>query len=323
MQQVTISGAREEVLEKLAPLVGLSEEERKPLPFVLRLLQQVRGLPPYVKKTSRMSEEAMAVREALYRSQDPTVLLFEELPSALKIGVDSFLDAGNIGPERAELFVEELRSALREITSAYDDLVRDIQRRMAAAFELRADRVEEQRHELAERARELEPHASDPDVKSFIIRATNEVLDTQAWYESIASLLVSKPPVKWLDGDLDTFESELKEVARKFRTREPLVFEEASDEDEEHEQERQEMKLHRVRLGITRLGEPEQETVVNLHPEDEEFVEDAASQIRSTLEQGGEGGDMTTNVLLAALGRVMEEITEERERALDSESDTD
>jgi hypothetical protein len=320
MQQVTISGAREDVLEKLAPLVGLSEEKRKPLPFVLRLLQQVRGLPPYVKKTSRMSEEAMAVREALYRSSDPTVLLFEELPSALKIGVDSFLDAGDIGPERAELFVEELQSALREITSAYDDLVEDVRQHMAAAFELRGDTADEQRHELAERARELEPHASDPDVKSFIIRATNEVLDTQAWYESIASLLVSKPPVKWLDGDLDTFESELTGVARKFRTREPLVFEDVS-ENEEDEDEREEMQLHRVRLGITRLGEPEQETVVNIHPEDEEFVEDVAGQIQRALEQEEESGDTNPDVMLAALGRVMEEYVGERERALDTESD--
>ncbi len=320
MQQVTISGTREEVLEKLAPLVGLSEEERKPLPFVLRLLKQVRGLPPYVKKTSRMSEEAMAVREALYRSSDPTVLLFEELPNALKIGVDSFLDAGRIGSEQAELFVEELQSALREITSAYDDLIGDVRQRMAVAFELRADTADEQRHELAERARELEPHASDPDVKSFIIRATNEVLDTRAWYESIASLLVSKPPVKWLDGDLDTFESELKEVARKFRTREPLVFEDIS-ENEEDKSQREEMQLHRVRLGITRLGEPEQETVVNIHPEDEEFVEDVAGEIQRALEQEEESGDMSPDVMLAALGRVMEEYVGERERALDTESD--
>lgn len=319
-QRVTISGAREEVLRKLAPLVGLSEEERKPLPFVLRLLQQVRGLPPYVKKTSRMSEEAMAVREALYRSSDPTALLFEELPNALNIGVDSFLDAKDVDPERAELFVRELQKALREITSAYDDLIRDIQSHLAAAFELRGETADEQRHELAERAQELEPHVSDPDVKSFLIRATNEVLDTQAWYESIASLIAGKPPVKWLDKDLDTFTAELRSVARKFWTREPLVFEEA-DETDETEDEREEMRLHRVRLGITRLGEPEQETVVNIHPEDEEFVEETAERLQRSLEQDGNEDDRKTDVILAALGRVMQEYVDEREHTLDAESD--
>jgi hypothetical protein len=320
-QRVTIRGAREEVLRKLAPLVGLLEDERKPLPFVLKLLQQVRGLPPFVKKTSRMSEEAMAVREALYRSPDPTVLLFEELPDALNIGVDSFLDAAEVDPERAELFVRELQKALREITSAYDDLIRDVQRSVAAAFELRADSVEEQRHELAERARELEPHASDPDVKSFIIRATNEVLDTQAWYESIASLIAGKPPVKWLDGDLEDFEIKLREVAKTFRHQETLIFEDTeSTTTEEDSDTREEMRLHRIRLGITKLGEPERETIANIHPEDEDFVEDVAGRIRSALEQEQEDGDTNPNIVLAALGRVMEELVDERERALDPES---
>jgi hypothetical protein len=191
---------------------------------------------------------------------------------------------------------------------------------VAAAFELRADSVEDRRHELAERARELEPHASDPDVKSFIIRATNEVLDTQAWYESIASLIAGKPPVKWLDKDLDTFTAELRSVARKFWTREPLVFEEA-DETDETEDEREEMRLHRVRLGITRLGEPEQETVVNIHPEDEEFVEETAERLQRSLEQDGNEDDRKTDVILAALGRVMQEYVDEREHTLDAESD--
>jgi hypothetical protein len=321
-QRVTISGTREEVLRRLAPLVGLSEEERKPLPFVLRLLQQVRGLPPYVKKNSRMSEEAMAVREALYRSSDPTVLLFEELPNALNIGVDSFLDAKDVEPERAELFVRELQKALREITSAYDDLIRDIQDRVAAAFELRADSVEDRRHELAERARELEPHASDPDVKSFIIRATNEVLDTQAWYESIASLIAGKPPVKWLDGDLEDFEVELREVAKTFRHQETLIFEGAQEEtkDSEESDTREEMRLHRIRLGITKLGEPERETVVNIHPEDEDFVETVAERVRSALEHEEDDGDTSSDIVLVALGRVMERLVDEREQALNPES---
>jgi hypothetical protein len=81
------------------------------------------------------------------------------------------------------------------------------------------------------------------------------------------------------------------------------------------------MQLHRVRLGITRLGEPEQETVVNIHPEDEEFVEDVAGEIQRALEQEEESGDMSPDVMLAALGRVMEEYVGERGRALDTESD--
>jgi hypothetical protein len=320
MQQVSIAGVRQEVLQHLAPLVGLPEDQRKPLPIVLRLLRQVHGLPPFVRKTSQMSEEAMAVREALHRSTDPTALLFEELPEALNVGVDSFLSADDISEEEIQVFVRELQKAIREITGAYDQLIRSIQRRVASAFQVRANDVEEQRHEIAERAQALEPHVSDSDLKAFVIRATNEMMDTQAWYESIASLLASKPPVKWLDDDIDNFNAEVKRIARKFRNREPLVFE-GNGEEQKAESERKAMRLHSIRLGITMLGEPEQETVVHIHPEDEEMAEDIANRLHDLLESDEVSKDKDKQVKLAALGKLIRRLKDEQETSIDAELD--
>jgi len=324
MQQVTIEGVREDVLQQLAPLVGLSEDERKPLPFVLRLLQRVHGLPPYVRQTSSMSPEALAVRQVLYKATDPTTLLFEDLPSRLSIGVDSFLGPDRVDDEKVHVFVRELQKRLREITRAYDKLVQEIQRWTAAAFDVSGETVNEQRQEIAERAQALEPHASDSDLKAFIIRATNEMMDTQAWYESIAALLASSPPVKWVDDDVDTFKSELRRVSKKFRNLEPLIFE--TDDDGESSptgaQERK-MSLHRIRLGVTRLGEPEQETVVQFHPEDDTLVEQTAKEIRDRLESDNEFKDKSAQIKLAALGRLIQQLSSEREEALETQLDTD
>lgn len=319
MQQVAIEGVREDVLRHLAPLVGLPEDERKPLPIVLRLLKRVHGLPPFVRKTSRMSEEALAVREVLHRSNDPTALLFEQLPDRLNVGIDSFLDAEDVGEEEIRVFVRELRDAIREITDAYDELIREIQRRMAAAFETRAGDVEEQRHEIAERAQMLDPYVSDEALKAFVIRATNEMMDTQAWYESIAALLAGTPPVKWTDDHVDAFGNKVVEIARKFRNKETLIFE--GDEEVDDEDERREMRLHRVRLGITMLGEPEQETVVQIHPEDEEIIEDIADRMQETLESDETTKDKDTQVKLAALGRLIQRLEDEREASMDAELD--
>jgi hypothetical protein len=168
----------------------------------------------------------------------------------------------------------------------------------------------------------LQPHVSDADLKSFVIRATNEMMDTQAWYESIASLLASTPPVKWTDDDISTFKSELKRVARKFRTRESLVFEDDKDEGSEDEGEREEMRLHRIRLGITMLGEPEQETVVQVHPEDDEIVEDIADKVYQTIESNEAFRDKDIQVKLAALGRLIQRLDEQQEASIDAELDT-
>jgi len=321
MQHVAIEGVREDVLRHLAPLVGLPENERKLLPVVLRLLRRVHGLPPFVSRTSRMSEEALAVRERLDRSNDPVMLLFDELPQCLNIGIDSFLGKDEISDEKIRVFVRELRDKVREITNAYDDLIREIQRRMATAFEVRADEVEEQRQEIAERAQILDPYVTDEDdLKAFVIRATNEMMETKAWYESIAALLAGKPPLKWTDDDVDVFRTEVVEMARKFRNQETLIFED--DQEVEDEDERQEMRLHRIRLGITMLGEPEQETVVQIHPEDEEMIESIADRVYETLESDETAKDKDTQVKLAALGRLIQRLEDEREASMDAELDT-
>jgi hypothetical protein len=183
---------------------------------------------------------------------------------------------------------------------------------------VRANDVEEQRHEIAERAQALEPHVSDSDLKAFVIRATNEMMDTQAWYESIASLLAGKPPVKWLDEDIDNFSAEVKRIARKFRNREPLVFE-GEAEETKSKGEREAMRLHRIRLGITMLGEPEQETVVQIHPEDEEIVEDIAKRVYEMLESEEMSKDRDKDVKQAALSRIIQWLEDEYETSLDAE----
>lgn len=321
MQRVRIEGVREDVLKKLAPLVGLPEDERKPLPFVLKILRQVHGLPPFVRKTSRMSDEALAVREVVYRATDPTRLLFEELPDRLDIGIDSFLEADKVKDKHVDQFVSKLQSTLREITNAYDALIKDVQKDVAAAFDVTARSVDQERNEIAERAQALEPHVSDDDLKAFVIRATNEMMDVQAWYESIAALFAGKPPVKWLDDDIKRFRTELRRVAKKFRNREPLVFENGQENGSsaKSEDERPAARLQRIRLGITTLGEPEEETVVQIHPEDEDLVDDLVDRFQDTLESDPDLTDKSTQVKLAALGRLIRRLSAEHELSLDTQ----
>lgn len=321
MQQVKIEGVREKVLNHLAPLVGLPADESKPLPVALRLLKRVHGLPPFVRKTSNMSEETLAVREALYRTTDPTALLFEELPEALNMELDSFLAVDEVGEEEVSAFVRAVQNAIREITSAYDSLIREIERWAAAAFRTRANDVESQRREIAERAQLLQKHVTQDELKALVIRATNEMMDIQAWYESIASLLVGKPPVKWTDDDVETFKAELKRVAKDFRSRESLIFEEGDADEPSSDSHRAQMRLHRIRLGITMLGEPEDETVVQIHPEDEEHVSKVTERVFELLESDADLRDTDVQVKLAAMGRLIQRLNKKTDASLDAELD--
>src|SRR5690606_10514070 len=137
LRLVEIKGARAEILQELAPLVGLPETLQQPLPFVIRLLRHIHGLPPYVRRTVTLSSTALSVREALQRAVEPTTLLFHELPEAC--GVGSFLTHADAEIGAIRQYVERLQDALRELTGAYDALVADIQEQIATVFLLHAE----------------------------------------------------------------------------------------------------------------------------------------------------------------------------------------
>ena len=309
VQWVEVKDARAEVLEHLAPLVGLPETTRKPLPVVLELLRNIRKLKPYVRRSANLSATAIAVRETLQRAEEPTTVLFEELPEAC--GVPSFLE--DASEEQADVFGKRLRDALRELGGAYDALIASIDEQLKSAFGLRAPDADDRRHELAERARLLLPHATQTNLKAFLVRATDEIHDTQGWYESLAALLAKSPPAQWLDHQRDAFHMALTEVARRFRTLEPLVFDESGHVGE-METDAAHPSVQRMRLGVTSLGEPEREAVVSVHVEDQAYVDSLAENLEHLLD----GSEVDSpDIKLAALGQLTRKLLAERETQLD------
>ncbi len=308
LQWVAIKGAREEVLRTLAPLVGLPTSVQKPLPFVLRLLSRVHGLPPYVRKTATLSQIALNVREALHHALEPTTLLFEDLPIAC--GVRSFLADAEATPADVQTFAEHLQEALRELGGAYDALLANLQTQIAHVFRLHTKSADERRHELAERARPLLPHATDTRLKAFLVRATDEILDTQGWYESLAALLAKRPPVQWSDEDHEVFGTALREIARRFHTLEPIAFEADQEAPEPEAPAADTRLLKRVRLSVTVQYEDEHEHVISIHPEDNDLITDVYRRLREAVD----AEDVVLETKIAALAQLTKELLSERER---------
>lgn len=298
MQWVEIDDARAEVLGTLAPLLGLPASTRKPLPVAVRVLQRVHGLAPAVRTTARLTEPTLAVREALQRATDPTLLLFQDLPRALGLG--SFLT----DTPDAERFAALLQDALRELRGAYSALLAEIEAEIARAFGLRATALDDRRHELAARARQLLPAASDLRLKAFLVRATDEILDTQAWLESLAALLVKRPPAQWSDEDRTRVGAALRETAAAFLRLEPLAADLVESEGDDS-------AVRRVRLFVQTLSEREEAGVVHVHPEDDALVDRLRARLADAL-----GDDATADVKLAALSALAADLLRQRDPTL-------
>ncbi len=224
IQYCKIAGVRSVVLEKL--LMLLNPERRRQngsdiLDVVRPLCSFAAQLPPYVQKTSAVSAEAGAVREALLRAKEPATLLFRQLP--LACGVEPFDADMTPSPHRVKEFVERLRAGLDELRLVYQGLLDRIKKEIAAAFD-RPGNFEQVRADLAATAGKILVAATEPRFKALCFRLSDHLLAEQEWLESLGSLICSKPPAKWIDMDAVMFHEELRQLAGRFRRVETTVF---------------------------------------------------------------------------------------------------
>lgn len=312
IQWVAATPDQAAALSALVPRLGLAESAGpvKPLAVVGRILQAVSGLPAFVRKTTGLSDTATAVREALVHATEPAALLFWELPGAL--GLDAFGEGepADVVRQRAAAFADALADALRELSTAYDDLLADLDGEVRAAFDLRGATPDARRAELAARSRALSGEAVDLQLRSFIVRAADDLADTRAWTESLAALLARTPPAQWSDADRKRFTAALADVARTFLTREAVSF--APDEDSDPAR-----AVTRFRLSVTATHEEERQTVVSVHPEDAATVRDVALRVSQLLADA----DASLDTQLAALSQLSLALLERRSGRSDAVED--
>jgi hypothetical protein len=306
VQLVRMDAHRKGLLQLMAPVVGIGGEATHPLPVAIRILQRVHELPSYVRRTGHISDLASRVRAALEQAKDPTRLVLDDLP--LACGERSFLASGELDTMAARRFVDELQVAIRELNSAYESLLAQVQHDLVHVFGLRGADLPARRSELATRARTLLPATSDIRLKAFLVRAANEMLDGEAWLESVATLLAKQPPTEWGDSDQERFRIELFTVAREFEKLEPLAFDFANELAGSSQAPSSEASIRRIRLFVKSLNETEQDGVIHVHPEDDLLVQ----KLHDKLQMHLDGEDVSPDLKLAALGRLVSDLLEMR-----------
>lgn len=310
LKHYKISGVRREVFRSFAALLNSPDSVAENIVSVVRpIFRFINKLPEFTKRTKRLSDNAVAVREALLSSREPDALLFSELPIAC--GFEPF--APQSTDERAVTkFFSALRTCLTELQRAYDELLINLQSSLYSAFD--PSFKDSLRPVLRFRAQQILDHAADSRLKAFLHHLADEELEDVAWIEAIATLLVGKPPKSWNDADRSRFEVNLVELVRSFRRIEVLVFEKTKRRVGEPQ------PAEILRIGVTDSHTHDIETVVAVAPVDSELLGAAVIQIENTLEQMKLGNNPV--LALAALGliarRLIPEVSEQRKETTSS-----
>jgi hypothetical protein len=165
-------------------------------------------LPPWTKRTMRLSANAMRVRNLFKRARDPNQFLFDDIPETVGDEADLASDAV------VQRIVNGVREGLEELVQAYSSMLNRLRVMMLA--ELQVPNLSPQSlAELRDRAENIRQLAGDFRLDAFVGRLIQfKALDADM--EGIASLAANKPPRDWVDPDLDRAAIEITDMAQKF-----------------------------------------------------------------------------------------------------------
>ena len=236
------------------------------------LMLFVASLPKYTLMTQTLSENAKNLREVVLDAREPDTLLFYDLPEVM--GYPVFNAERDTNPTKTDQFFKAMRNILDELKQTYPSLLNSVEQQLAFNFSLEY-KDEQLRRELINLAEPLEEVTRGTQLTGFLMRICDSGLDFDNWLEAIATFVVNKPPASWIDEDKAQFEISLSQLAKKF-----LHFEAVSYEKRKRSES---SEGRRIRVGITRPNQDEQEWVVTLPLTTEKRVPEIGKRFKEVL----------------------------------------
>ncbi len=194
------------VVRDLDPANTLPDLE--PLDVARGLVSIFDRLPPWVGRSQGLSANAKQVRQLFKQANDPNSLIFDDIPQRISDGpkLDKSSTLGHVS--------NSVRTGLMELQDAYPAMLHRLREALLAELQVpnaSASLLEE----LRARAENVRQLSGDHRLEAFIVRLSHFYGSDQDM-ESLASMATNKPPLSWVDADIDRAAVALAEMAQSF-----------------------------------------------------------------------------------------------------------
>ena len=267
----------------------------EPIDVARGLVKVYEQLPPWTKRTMRLSKNAIRVRELFKRASDPNQFLFNDIPSI--VGHETDIDFASESSLQA--ITQKLHEGLEELVHAYGVMLQSLRSIMYSELHVSESSFDSAEN-LQERAENIRGVSGDFRVEAFIGRLSH-FDGTDNGLEGIISLVINKPSSSWVDLDVDRAMLELADMSQRFLRAETYARVKGRSE-----------KRHSIAVIVGKHGwsEPKMSNF-QVGDDDHEKVDLIMERLTVVLEEVGENKE---RLILAALAELssnyMTELTE-------------
>ena len=148
-----------------------------------------RGLNDYAKNTKMLSNEALALRNAIVSAKDPEKTFFEDFPAALKLTIEEIAET----EESLSQFAQILNNSVDEIKDAYSSLLTRLESYLAEEILGETPSFPGYKNLLQSRYKSVKEHRLLKIHKTFLQRINSPLEDRDSWLASIFQAVIQKP----------------------------------------------------------------------------------------------------------------------------------
>ena len=244
-----------------------------------------RDLDEYARNTKRISKEALSLRFAIKKAEDPEKAFFEDFPRALGTDLNQLNQSG----EALEAYIKLLRQCIEEIHTSFAKLLDRMEEYLLErVLGIEAD-FENYKVKLQQRFASLEEYMLLQHQKTFMKRLNSPIEDRDAWLASIGQAVLGKRLIQIKDDEEIKLYKELEQIIQELDN---LIV--LAEVDADLTQEKV------MKVDITSIGEQKTSKTVRLNKKQLEVLEQQARKIKGELSD-----DNSLNV--AILTRLLEE----------------
>ncbi len=213
LRWMDLSAVARRLLSGMADVVRTLDERNSlshltPIDVARGLIAVYERLHAWTKRTTRLSANAVHVRNLFKHASDPNKFLFDDIPATF--GANAGLDDEAI----LIAMIKDVREGLEELTNAYPAMLRRLADLMLEELQV-PNGSPQALSELRARAENIRALGGDFRLEAFVARLS-QFEGSVADIEGIASFAADKPPRTWTDPDLDKAAVEVTALAQQF-----------------------------------------------------------------------------------------------------------